>query len=247
MDSSSSLPPKSLLSEPGASIIRASNVDRLQTELKLSKKAGAHKRSLLQMLDGDDDKGKGKKEPKEKEPKKPKITAAEVKMTQHLYGKEQKAKAASNAAIRTKLDKIARYENSALLWPIIRNGGDKNLLASKPTAEAEVDRKLNHIRDVLSSQKADEHILKAVVGGATLVEKVTKEGELIGMQLQGFADTVYACREGMAQELEEIKCEHGGIFKTPWYFRLPAFFVGVAKSVDARNRSLCNTEGHLQE
>src|SRR5688572_6243127 len=237
----SGLPPKSLLGEPGAAVIRASNADRLQTEMKLSKKAGAQKRGLLEALGVEDDgqhSKKAKKESKDKDPKKPKVTMADVKMTQHQYAKELKAKAASNASLQNKLDRIHRYENSTMLWPLIRAGGDKTILASRPTAEAEINRKLDHIRDVLSSQKADEHILKAIYGVSTLVEKGTNEGEMLGMDLHGFADTVYACREGMAQEIEEIKCEYGSVFKTPWYFRLVAFFVGIAKSVDARNKAL---------
>lgn len=144
----------------------------------------------------------------------------------------------SNPNYLAKLGKIKRYKDNRTLAPIIIENVPAKVYNSDPQTEAECDAVLGAYREALNAKRMDgkEEYLLAL--GAQGIEKVTGEGALIGMDLKGLTQKVWADREDVRAELEEFKCEYGGLFKTPWYIRVLQFYAEKAKQTHDQNNFL---------
>lgn len=220
--------------ESGSGRIRASNAERLDNELRASKKNKAHqvKRTFEQMLDAVTE---DQPQPSESKAKQPKVTLADVKLSQRMHQGDKERSAAANKDLQSKLAIIRRYLNSEKIGPYIRENGDKAILAAKCTTVAEADVKLDHIHAICSSRGQGDNLVKAVCAGADAFERMTDQGRMIGMDLRGFAGTVFFNQDAYAWELEEMRCEWGSLFTAPWYVRFAGTMVALAYQTHLRN------------
>lgn len=143
--------------------------------------------------------------------------------------------ARSNPNYLAKLGKIKRYKDNRVLAPIIIENVPGKVYNSDPQTESECDAVLTAFREALNAKRMDGKEEYLLAFGAQGIEKITGEGALIGMNLKGLTQKVWADREDVRTEMEEFKCEYGGLFKAPWYVRILQFYAEKAKQTHEQN------------
>lgn len=159
-------------------------------------------------------------------------------ITKKLNRRAETTSARANPNYLAKLGKIKRYKDNRVLSPIIIDNVPGKVYNSDPQTEAECDAVLGAFKEALNAKRMDgkEEYLLAL--GASAIEKVTGEGALIGMDLKGLTQKVWADREDVRTEMEEFKCEYGGLFRAPWYVRILQFYAEKAKQTHDQNNFL---------
>lgn len=146
--------------------------------------------------------------------------------------------ARANPNYLAKLGKIKRYKDNRVLAPIIIDNVPGKVYNSDPQTEAECDAVLGAFKEALNAKRMDGKEEYLLAMGASAIEKVTGEGALIGMDLKGLTQKVWADREDVRTEMEEFKCEYGGLFRAPWYVRILQFYAEKAKQTHDQNNFL---------
>lgn len=208
-------------------IIRASNADKINLQYKAKKRgqSGQVKRTLEEMAQEITGEVGGPPPSKTQ-----RVTKVDVKTNQRLNLADKERAAASNPVIQSKLAKIRRYLADEDLSPILRQNGDRGILSAKCSTEAEVDFKLDHIREVVGNVNPTEKLHAIMVIAAETIEKTTDAGAKLpgSPHLSGFASAVLFGKKEMQRELAEFRCEHGGLFTGPWWMRLAGTMAKIA-------------------
>lgn len=164
-----------------------------------------------------------------------KIPAA---INKKLNARSQARSARSNPNYLTKLGKIKRFKDNRTLAPIIIEHVPARVYNSDPQTEAECDAVLDAFKEALNAQRMDGKTEYLLAMGAKGIQYATGNGSLIGMNLSGLAEKVWADKEDVRTEIEEFKCEYGGLFKAPWYVRVLQFYGEKAREVHEQNNFL---------
>lgn len=212
--------------------IRASNTKNMETA------NGIRKTQERKLRTGQVTSGKRKRADEEgessarKAPKPPPaVTMADAKYQSQRHQQAQQA----TKSYMVKMNQLGRFRASKILWPWLLANGDRTILNGPEGQEKDLDKKLSHIDAVTSTSNAAAKMKECIYGVCAAFESYSGKGELVGMNLDGYADDVYCHLDEVEMELEIMRCKYGDWFSVPWYVSLGLFFSKRAAMVHQRN------------